>query len=595
MNTPNKSIEETLAKLPRLPGVYKFLDSRGKIIYIGKAKSLKYRVSSYFQSPEKHNAKTRILVNKINAIDYVIVNDEREALLLENSLIKENKPQYNILLKDDKTYPWICITKEEYPRIFFTRRVDLKKAFYFGPFTTKGTIQNIIRALHESFPFRTCKLNLTAKSIADKRFSSCLEYHIGNCKGPCIGKQSKENYTQHVDIITSILKGNTSSYVRQLNEALEQLENKFEYEKAEQLYSLIKNIKAYQAKNSIVNPRLGNLDSLVLYSKEGKQALNYMQIRDGSITLSINQEIKNPLANTDEELIESLSYTLKEKYYSKENTLITNITIESNILSYSKVETPERGEKMAIIKLGIINLKKYLQLKTTPKNPITNQTLEELKKILNLTQYPMRIECIDNSNTLGTYPMSSCVVFINGKPSKKDYRSYNVKTVVGPNDYDTMHEIITRIFTKREPKDYPNLLILDGGKGQLHVGIETLKELGMYGAFDLIALAERFEEVYVPRETLPIQINKRSNTLRLLQQIRDEAHRFAITHHTKKRDKDVKNTELQNIKGIGDKTIKLLLTTYGSTESIKNATTEMLAQTIGHAKAKLIREYYDKK
>lgn len=583
-------IDDNFLKLiPRLPGVYKYYDETKQIIYIGKAKNLHNRVSSYFGRKEDLTPKTRVLVSKIIWMDYIVVNNEEEAFLLENNLIKENQPKYNILLKDDKTYPWVVITKEPYPRVFTTRRFNRHYGEYFGPFTSKHNIDYMLHAIRRIVPYRTCKLSLSNDKIEENLFSVCLEYHIHNCKAPCVGKQSQSEYAESIDQIRQILKGETKILRQKLTEEIETCCEKLEFEKADSLNKRLEYLKEYESKQIIANPSFGNFDVITIADWKNRTATNYMQIRNGFITLSVNREIKNPLQENHSEMVEYALFRMQSTYSSTVTSVITNV--EGCDIAGKKIEWPQRGEKKKLIELSIINCRELIEQTTVQRSGDATPTLKNLQQILRLKKLPIRIECIDNSNMLGQNAVSSCVVFINGKAAKSQYRIYNVKTVEGPNDYATMEEVITRRYGKMEEKELPDLLILDGGKGQLHIGIDTLKALQLFDKLPIVALAEKLEEIYIPGDPYPIYLDKRSDELKLMQSLRDEAHRFGITHYRKKHQKETKKSILDDIDGIGKATIEKVYKEYGSLENLKAKGYDLLEQLLGTKRATLIWKF----
>lgn len=583
-------IDDSFLKLiPKLPGVYKYYDDTKQIIYIGKAKNLHNRVSSYFGRKEDLTPKTRVLVSKIIWMDYIVVNNEEEAFLLENNLIKENQPKYNILLKDDKTYPWVVITKEPFPRVFTTRRFNRHYGEYFGPFTSKHNIDYMLHAIRRIVPYRTCKLALSNDKIEENLFSVCLEYHIHNCKAPCVGKQSQSEYAESIDQIRQILKGETKILRQKLTEEIETCCEKLEFEKADSLNKRLEYLKEYESKQIIANPSFGNFDVITIADWKNRTATNYMQIRNGFITLSVNREIKNPLQENHSEMVEYALFRMQSTYSSSVTSVITNV--EGCDIAGKKIEWPQRGEKKKLIELSIINCRELIEQTTVQRSGDATPTLKNLQQILRLKQLPIRIECIDNSNMLGQNAVSSCVVFINGKATKSQYRIYNVKTVEGPNDYATMEEVITRRYGKMEENELPDLLILDGGKGQLHVGIDTLKALQLFDKLPIVALAEKLEEIYIPGDPYPIYLDKRSDELKLMQSLRDEAHRFGITHYRKKHQKETKKSILDEIDGIGKATIEKVYKEYGSLENLKAKGYDSLEQLLGTKRATLIWEF----
>lgn len=581
-------IKETVQMLPHVPGVYVYKNAQKKIIYIGKAKDLHKRVQSYFTNIERHNAKTRILVNQIAFIDFIIVNTEEEAFLLENNLIKKNQPKYNILLKDDKSYPWVCITKEEYPRVFLTRNYIPRRGKYYGPYPSGGAIDSVLATLRQLFFYRTCKMPMTQAWVEARRYRACLEYHIHNCQGPCINAISKAEYNRAIENIGNILSGKVGSVIatlqREYREALEHLH----FEKAEVLNKQIEALQDYQSKNSVLNPEVGDLDVITILEREDRVALNYMHIYNGAVVLSINRIVSNPLGNSLEELLETVVYRLKEEFGSEASTLLCNLALPSPIPPYKQVELPQRGDKHKVLLLSTLNTERYLEQTTARRQLPTEEAMLQLQRLLKLPRLPRHIECIDNSNTLGTYPVSAVVVFIDGKPAKELYRIYNVKTVEGPNDYATMEEIITRRYEEMPSEELPDLLVIDGGKGQLSSVQDALMRIERITDIPLVGLAERMEELYVPRGTAPIRLSKDAPNLRLLIQMRDEAHRFGVKHHTHQRDKDVKNVRLLEVKGVGEKSIQKLYQQFGSRQAILLAGLEAIESCLGKSKASLV-------
>ncbi|MGP1460451.1 MAG: excinuclease ABC subunit UvrC [Bacteroides sp.] len=583
-------IRETVRMLPHVPGVYVYKNAQKKIIYIGKAKDLHKRVQSYFTNIERHNAKTRLLVKQIAFIDFIIVNNEEEAFLLENNLIKKNQPKYNILLKDDKSYPWVCITKEEYPRVFLTRNYIPKRGKYYGPYASSGNIDSILTTLRQLFFYRTCKMPMTQEMVEKRRYRACLEYHIHNCQAPCINAISKEEYNRAIENIGNILNGKIGSVLtalqRELREAIEDLQ----FEKADLLNQQIEALQEYQSKNSVLNPEVGDLDVLTLLEKNERIALNYMHIYNGAVVLSINRIVSNPLGNPLEELIDTVIYRLKEEFGSEALTLLCNLPLPSPPPPYKHIEFPQRGDKHKVLLLSTLNTTRYLEQTEARRQLPTEEAMLELQRLLNLPRLPRHIECIDNSNTLGTYPVSAVVVFQDGKPAKDLYRIYNVQTVEGPNDYATMEEIITRRYKDLPTDSLPDLLVIDGGKGQLTSVQDALARIERITDIPLIGLAERLEEIYVPRGTKPIRLSKDAPNLRLLIQMRDEAHRFGVKHHTHKRDKDVKKLTLLTVKGVGEKSIQKLYQEFGSREAIIAAGLPKIEASIGKSRAALVWE-----
>jgi len=584
------SVRETVKMLPHVPGVYVFKNQYKKVIYVGKAKDLKKRVSSYFLNLQRQAPKTRILIKQIAFLDFIIVNTEEEALLLENNLIKENQPKYNILLKDDKSYPWVCITREEYPRVFMTRNYIASRGKYYGPYTSSGSIQAILRTLRGLFFYRTCKIPMTQNQIERKAYRACLEYHIHNCKAPCINAISKDEYNNAINNIAAILNGKVGIVINKLNDEYNKNIESLEFEKAEVLYRQIQELKEYQHKNSIVNPEVGDLDVISIIKQEQKIALNYMHVYNGAVVLSINRIIHNPLESSLEELLEVAIFRLREEYNSEAETLLTNVESRINTNFYKHVEIPQRGDKHRVLLLSTLNVERYLSQILVERKLPQKEAMVALKEVLQLPTLPHRIECIDNSNTLGTYPVSAVVVFIDASPAKDQYRIYNIKTVEGPNDYATMEEVIERRYSKMGQENLPDLLLIDGGKGQLTSVVTALEKIDKLKNIPLAGLAERLEEIYVPRGTQPILLDKDSPALRLLIQLRDEAHRFGVKHHTRKRDKDL-SSSLEAIEGIGSKTIEKLYKAFKSIESMRQKGKEQIISCVGKSKGELVWKF----
>lgn len=586
-----EELHQQLEAVTNDPGVYIYRNRQGAIIYVGKAVNLKRRTASYFNSDTKHSGKTLLMVSQIASIETIVVRNEREALLLENNLIKENKPKFNIRLKDDKTYPWICITKEEFPRIIVTRRYNERLGTYYGPYTNIDTMKRTFTALREFLPYRTCKLPLTEERVKNGLFTSCLEYHIKKCNAPCIGRETKGEYSETIDIVKHLLQGKVAEITHILRAKMEECIEKLNFEQADNLHRTIEALKLYQEKNSIVNPKMGGVDAIAILSRGGYTACTYIQIREGRIILTVTKEIQNPLEEDEPEVLRRTIMWLHARYTNWAPLLITNVITAEPIEGYESVDQDPKGEKKGLMEIALINTKKLLIELENKRQENHEEILERMQKDLSLSRIPKRIECIDNSNTLGTFPVSACVVFTDGKPDKKEYRSYNVKNVVGPNDYATMEEVITRRYGKMPDADLPDLLILDGGKGQLHVGLETLKRIDKLGKFDIVALAEKREEIFKPDDSYPLYINKNSPSLYIIQQLRDEAHRFGVKRHTKRRDDSIKESILYRAKGIAIKTVEKLYQHYSSPAEILAAPIEEIAELIGIDKAKRVIEF----
>lgn len=592
-------ISPTLQNLPAKPGIYQYFNEKNTIIYIGKAKNIKKRVLSYFQK-EPVGTKLKMLVRKIAEIRYIVVDTEIDALLLENNLIKKYQPKYNILLKDDKTFPWICIKNEDFPRVFYTRNLVKDKSQYFGPYASIKMMNALLEMIQQLFPLRTCKLNLSDEQIQKKKYRICLEYHIKRCFGPCEGKQSKEDYQENIDQIAHILKGNISVVLKRLRETMMQYANNQEFEKAHIIKEKIASLENYQSKSMVVNPKIGNVEVYSIISDDRNAYVNFLKVIDGAIVQTYTQEIKKNLDETDAEILLYAITEIRTRIESTTQEIILPFPPEFRFENI-KYTIPKIGDKLKLLELSARNAKFYMlekQKNASLVDPERNikRVLERMKEDLHLSVLPRLIECFDNSNTQGTNPVSAMVCFKNAKPSKKDYRHYIIKTVKGPDDYASMKEVMLRRYSRliSEKAALPDLIVVDGGKGQLSVAYAVLKELGIEDKVAIISIAERLEEIYKPFDSLPMYIDKKSETLRIIQHLRDEAHRFGITHHRLKREKDTIKTELTQIKGIGDVIAEKLLVKFRSVKGIKEARLEDIEKEIGTAKAKLIADYFQK-
>lgn len=591
-------ILEYIKEIPQLPGVYRYFDKDDELIYVGKAKKLKNRVTSYFQNISQHNRKTLRLIAQIQRIEYTIVENEFDALLLENSLIKKNQPRYNILLRDDKSYPYIVITKENFPRVESTRQVNKRAGQYFGPYSSIGAQRTLLEFIHKIYPIRTCSLNLAPPNIAKGTFKVCLEYHIGNCKGPCEGLEDAETYNQYIDAVRGILKGNLKLPKEYLTEQMQVAAENLEFEKAQQFKQKLEFLENYQSKSIISNPKFGDFDVATIVKAEKKAFINYLRIQNGTITASKNTEIRNAEDATEEEILTFTAFDIYNTIGSKAKEILTNIPIDHQVMDDAQFVIPQIGDKKKLVDLSLKNALLFKREKSEQSSKTNHQrVLEQMQKDLRLQDLPKHIECFDNSNIQGTNPVASMVCFKMGKPSKKDYRHFNIKTVEGPNDFDSMVEIVTRRYSRlvRENKPLPDLIIVDGGKGQLSVAYGALRNLGIEKKVPIVGIAKRLEEIYYPGDTLPLYIDKKSESLKLIQQLRNEAHRFAITFHRDKRSQGFLKSSLDQIKGIGPATRNQLLDHFKGTEKIKTAPLEELSAVIGNAKAKLVFDYYRKK
>jgi excinuclease ABC subunit C len=576
--------------------VYQYYDKDDKLLYIGKAKNLKKRVSSYF-TKQHDSAKTRVLVKKIVTIKHIVVDTETDALLLENNLIKKYQPRYNILLKDDKTYPWICIKKERYPRVFSTRRMIKDGSEYFGPYTNKKTVYTLLDLINGLYPLRNCNYDLSDTNIKSGKYKVCLEYHLANCLGACEGKQTEESYLESVAAIRNILKGNFKESLLAFKNQMNNFAKNLQFEDAQKVKEKMEVLMNYQSKSTIVNSKINNVDVFSIISDEEYGYVNYLQISFGSIIRSHTLEIKKKLAETDIEILQLAVIELRNRFQShcKEIYVPFKINAGDDI----KIYIPKLGDKKHILDLSIRNAKYYRmerfkQIRITDPNRHENRIMTQMKKDLRLSQEPRHIECFDNSNIQGTNPVAACVVFKNGKPSKKDYRKYNIKTVVGPDDFASMEEVVYRRYKRLldENQPLPQLIIIDGGKGQLSSSLKSLNKLNLRGEIAIIGIAKRLEELFYPDDPIPLYLDKKTETLKIIQQLRNEAHRFGITFHRNKRSKEALNTSMDAIDGIGEKTVIELLKNFKSLERIKSATFEELTEIIGPSKSKKIKEFF---
>ena len=591
-----KFTPEEYLNLPHQPGVYKFFNKDNIIIYVGKAKDLSKRVSNYFNKGGQSNRKTIRLVNEIKSIEIVIVNSEFDALLLENSLIKENQPKYNILLKDDKSFPSICIANERFPRIYSTRRIIPSKGEYFGPYTSVKAMNGVLDLLRKLYKIRTCNYLLSEENINKRKFKVCLEYHIGNCLGPCEGKQSEEDYLEDIASAREVLKGNLglvkNNFLDRMNKAAEALK----FEVAQEYKTKLDLLHKFQSKSLIVNQKITDIDVAGILLDGDKIFINYMKIQHGAIRISETVETKRKLDEPIDEILQIVIFNLRNKFSSANNEILSNQSISGwNDLI---ITTPKIGDKKKLVDLSVKNALFYKNEKRRiqeSKIPPAQKILEQLKEDLRLQDLPKHIECFDNSNIQGTNPVASMVCFKQGKPSKNDYRKFNIKTVTGPDDFASMKEVVGRRYYRliKENLPLPNLVIVDGGKGQLSSAVEALKSLDLYGKIPIVGIAKKLEEIYYPEDSVPLHINKKSPSLQLLQQLRDEAHRFAITFHRQKRSKGSVQSELDNIKGIGEKTKNLLLSEFKSVKRIREASITDLSTLIGLSKAKIIKSFFE--
>lgn len=594
-----KEINDILQTLVETPGVYQFFDSKGEIIYIGKAKNLKSRVSSYFRNDASHSSKTKLLVRRINDIKTIHVSSETEALLLECNLIKEYRPRYNILLKDDKSFPWIKITNEEYPRIFFTRNKTKDGSYYFGPYTSKRHLKELMDLIREIFKYRTCSLPLKEKTIKQGKFKPCLNYQIKLCDAPCADYQSLEEYHKIINSIKNIIKGNFSDFIKEMKKDMFSLAQDLEFERAEEVKEKIRALESYKSRSSVVSSMISDTEVYAYVKGENSIFMNALRVNDGNLVSSFSSQINKKLEETDNEAFITAIIQIRDKlnWNSKEIILENPLDIPKD---YVNQTIPMLGEKKKLLELSLHNAKLYY-FESVKKASLVdpernaNRILETIKKDLRLETLPRHIECFDNSNTQGNQPVAACVVFRNAKPSNRDYKHYNIKTVIGPDDFASMKEVMLRRYSrlKSEGKPMPQLIVIDGGKGQLSSAYDILRELQLEDKIRIIGIAKRLEEIFFPNENLPLLLDKRSETLKVIQHIRDEAHRFGITHHRKKRSKASIKTLLTDIPGIGEASSKELLIKFTSVKKISQTSEEELAEVIGKSKARIVFLYFN--
>ena len=588
MKTPEE-IKEIIKDLPQKAGVYQYFDKEEKILYVGKAKNLKKRVSSYFTKKHEH-AKTKMMVSKIRDIKYFVVPTEMDALLLENNLIKKYQPKYNIMLKDDKTYPFICVKNEPFPRVFSTRRVVKDGSTYFGPYTSVRLVRTLLEFIHQLYPLRTCNLNLKEENIEKKKFKLCLEYHIGNCLAPCEGFQSEESYEIGIKHIKQILKGDIKSVTSILNDRMIYHSENLEFEKAQSVKEKLNLLENYQSKSTIVNTKINNVDVFTIVSDENSAFVNYLKISSGAIIQTHTIELKKKLEETDEQLLVYAITELRQRFNSVSKEIYSSLMLE-DLWEGAKILLPKIGDKYKLIELSKRNAK-YMQFDKIKKKDALKakssdkRIVNQLQVDLNLKEKPRHIECFDNSNFQGSNAVAACVVFKNAKPSKKDYRNFNIKTVVGPDDFKSMEEVVYRRYKRllEEKESLPQLIVIDGGKGQLSSAAKSLDKLGLIGKIEIIGIAKKLEEIFFLGDPIPIYLDKRSESLKLIQQLRNEAHRFGITHHRNKRSKNTFTTSLNEIEGLGEKTIEKLISHFGSVKKIKEAKKEELISLVGESK-----------
>lgn len=596
-----KEFALVLKTLPHKPGVYQYFDEKGVIIYVGKAKDLKKRVSSYFTKENQGYGKVFWLVKRIADIRFIVVDTEQDAFLLENNLIKKYQPRYNVQLKDDKTFPWICIKNEPFPRIFPTRNVIKDGSQYFGPYASVRLMQTLLELIRQLYPLRTCNLNLTEDNIKKKKFKVCLEYHIGNCKGPCEALQSRVEYDQMITDIREIIKGNLSTIAQQLKILMHEYAGKLEFEKAHIVKEKLDLLEKYQSRSTVVNPNIANVDVFTIVSDNQIAYVNFLKVVNGAIIQAHTVEMKKILDEPDSELFSLAILNLRERFQSNAEEVIVSMIPGDKIegLTYT---LPQRGDKKKLLELSERNVEYYRLDKEKQRELVdperhSKRILATMQKDLRLPEPPVRIECFDNSNIQGNFPVSAMVVFTDAKPDKKEYRHYNIKTVEGPNDFASMEEVIYRRYKRLidEEKPLPQLIVIDGGKGQLSSAVASLEKLGLRGKISVIGIAKKLEEIYYPEDSIPLYLDKKSETLRIIQYLRDEAHRFGITHHRNKRQKETIKSVLTDIPGIGYETSQKLLWKFKSVKNIQKADEGQIAEVIGKAKAKIVTGFFREK
>ncbi|HKR07163.1 MAG TPA: excinuclease ABC subunit UvrC [Bacteroidia bacterium] len=597
----NKSehIQTVLSGLPDSPGVYQFYNPDEQLLYVGKAKNLKKRVYSYFAKQHDSN-KLNVLVKQITDIKYILVETEYDALLLENNLIKKHQPRYNVNLKDDKTYPWIIIKNERFPRIFYTRKFIRDGSTYFGPYASVGMIHVLFDLIGKLFKLRNCNLNLSKENIEKKKFKVCLEYHIGNCKGPCEALQTEEDYNNTISEIREILKGNTQYVINHLKDLMQKYSELYDFEKAQQIKDKIEMLEKYQSKSVVVHPTIHNVDVFSIVNDDNTAYVNFLKVMNGAIIQAQTIELKKKLDEKPEELLSLAIAELRQRYNSTSDEVLVPLIPETEIEGIT-FTIPKIGDKKHLLDLSFKNAmfykkEKLSQLEKLNPDHKTERVLAQMMKDLRLKELPRHIECFDNSNMQGSFPVAAMSVFKDGRPSKSDYRHFNIKTVEGPDDFASMEEVIYRRYKRilDEKQSLPQLIVIDGGKGQLSSAMNSLEKLNLTGKIAVIGIAKKLEEIYYPHDSVPLYLDKKGETLRLIQYLRDEVHRFGITHHRKRRNKGVIKTELSEIRGIGDATSKALLRHFKSVKKIREASYAEMEDVIGKAKARVVFEYFGK-
>lgn len=592
------SLEAKIAAIPKKPGVYQFFDSTGKILYIGKAINLKSRVSSYFNQGQTHNGKTRVLVRKIADVRFIVVDNEYDALLLENNLIKKHQPRYNVMLKDDKTYPWICIKNERFPRVFATRQLKKDGSQYFGPYASAKAMHTVLDIIKHLYPLRTCSFQLTDKNVKAHRFRVCLEYHIGNCLGPCEGKQTEKDYNESIAEVVNILKGDAQSVAVALRKKMKKMAEELRFEEAQDIKEKLQSLEKFKSKSTVVNPSIHNVDVFTVVSDQSAGYVNFLKVANGSVIQGHTLQLKKRLDETHVELLQIGIAEIRQRFASEAREILVPIDPEIELPNV-KFVIPQRGDKRKLLDLSERNAKYFMldqhrQERFTDPSKFKNRVLDQMKIDLRLTEVPKHIECFDNSNIQGSNPVAACVVFRDAKPAKKEYRHFNIKSVIGPDDYASMREVVYRRYSRlvREGESLPQLIVIDGGKGQLSAAVESLEQLGLIGKVAIIGIAKRLEEIYYPDDPVPLYLNKTSESLKVIQHLRNEAHRFGIEHHRNLRSKSALGTSLTDIPGVGPATARSLLREFKSVKRLKDASLEQIAKIVGHKKAKSVKQFF---
>lgn len=599
MPTTNDKLSPLIRSLPNKPGVYQYFNAEGKIIYVGKAKNLKKRVGSYFTKTHQQG-KLRLLVKKIDDIKFIVTDSEYDALLLENNLIKKYQPRYNIQLKDDKTYPWICIKKEHFPRIFSIRNITERKSEYYGPYASVRMMKTLLGIIKDLYPIRTCSLNLSPKAIETKNYKVCLEYHIGNCKAPCVGKQSEEEYDQLIEHARKLIKGNIHGLIVDLKKIMLEFAEDMEFEKAQHVKEQIKTLENYKSKSTIVNPKINNVDVVSIIEDGNRFYVNYLKVVSGAIVQAHTIEIRNKLDESPQEILLLAMTDFRKRFESTAKEVILPFMLDADLPNI-ELTVPQRGDKKNLLDLSLRNAKHFKMELQKQRNLVDpdrhkKRILAKMKTDLRMKVEPKVIECFDNSNFQGDYPVAAMVQFVDAKPNKKQYRHFNIKTVEGPNDFASMEEVIYRRYSRlqQEGKPLPDLIVVDGGKGQLSSAVASLKKLGLFGKITILGIAKKLEELYFPNDPIPLYLDKTGETLKIIQHLRDEAHRFGITHHRSKRDKGTLKTELTSIDGVGYSTAQKLLRKFKSVKKIKLASLNELTEVIGKSKAEIVFNSFKK-